>query len=100
MNFIFVLIPDIIIQTKSSRMRWAGHVAHMEEERRVYKVLVGKPEGKRPFGRPTRRWEDGLRMNQEGAGWGGGLEWIKIAQEIDRWQVLVNVVINLRVMAP
>jgi hypothetical protein len=69
--------PDIIIQTKSSRMRWAGHVAHMEEERKVYKVLVGKPEGKRPLGRPRRRWEDGLRMNQEEAGWGGGWSGLK-----------------------
>jgi hypothetical protein len=57
--------PDIIRQVKSRRMRWAGHVARMEEERKVYKVLVGKPEGKRPLGRPRRRWEDGLRMENE-----------------------------------
>jgi hypothetical protein len=55
--------PDIIRQVKSRRMRWVGHVAHMGEERKVYKVLVGKPEGKRPLGRPRRRWEDGIKMD-------------------------------------
>jgi hypothetical protein len=57
------LSPDIIRQVKSRRMRWAGHVARMGEERKVYKVLVGKPEGNRPLGRPRRRWEDGIRMD-------------------------------------
>jgi hypothetical protein len=55
-------------------MRWAGHVARMGEERKVYKVLVGKPEGKRPLGRPRRRWEDGIRMDLEEIGWGCGLD--------------------------
>jgi hypothetical protein len=55
--------PDIIRQVKSRRIRWAGHVARMGEERNVYKVLVGKPEGKRPLGRPRRRWEDGISMD-------------------------------------
>jgi hypothetical protein len=55
--------PDIIRQVKSRRMRWAGHVARLGEERKVYKVLVGKPEGKIPLGRPRRRWEDGIRMD-------------------------------------
>jgi hypothetical protein len=55
--------PYIIRQIKSRRMRWAGHVARMGEERKVYKVLVGKPEGKRPLGRTGRRWEDGIRMD-------------------------------------
>jgi hypothetical protein len=55
--------PDIIRQVKSRRMRWAGHVARMGEERKVYKVLMGKPEGKRPLGRPRRRWEDRIRMD-------------------------------------
>jgi hypothetical protein len=54
--------PNIIRQIKSRRMRWAGHVARMGEERNVYKVLMEKPEGKRPLGRPRRRWEDGIRM--------------------------------------
>jgi hypothetical protein len=57
------LSPDIIRQVKSKQMRWVGHVARMGEERKVYKVLVGKPEGKRPLGRPRRSWEDGIRMD-------------------------------------
>jgi hypothetical protein len=63
--------PDIIWQVKSRRKRWAGHVARMGEERKVYKVLVGKPEGKRPLGRPRRRWEDGIRMDLSEIGLGG-----------------------------
>jgi hypothetical protein len=69
--------PDIISQVKSRRMRWAGHVARMGEERKVYKVLVGKPEGKRTPGRPRRsRWEDGIRMDlrENCLGGGGGLD--------------------------
>jgi hypothetical protein len=68
--------PDIIRQIKSRRMRWAGHVARMGEERKLYKVLVGKPEGKRPLVRPRRRWEDGIRMDlaELGSGGGGGLD--------------------------
>jgi hypothetical protein len=62
--------PDIIRQVKSRRMRWAGHVACMGQERKVYKVLVGKPEGKRPLGRPRRRWEDGIRMDHREIGLG------------------------------
>jgi hypothetical protein len=67
--------PDIIRQVKSRRMRWAGHVARMGEERKVYKVLVRKPERKRPLGRPRRRWEDGIRMDLREIGLvGGGLD--------------------------
>jgi hypothetical protein len=62
--------PDIIRHIKSRRMRWAGHVAHMGEERKVYKVLVGKPKGKRPLRRPRHRWEDGIRMDLREIGWG------------------------------
>jgi hypothetical protein len=62
--------PDIIRQVKSRKMRWAGNVARMGEERKVYKVLVRKPEGKRPLGRPRRRWEDGIRMDIREIGWG------------------------------
>jgi hypothetical protein len=61
--------PDIIRRIKSRRMRWAGHVARMGEERKVYKVLMGKPEGKRPLGKPRRRWEDGIRMDLRETGW-------------------------------
>jgi hypothetical protein len=62
--------PNIIRQIKLERMRWAGHVARMGEERNVYKVLMGKPEGKRPLGRPRRRLEDGIRMDLREIGWG------------------------------
>jgi hypothetical protein len=73
--------PDIIRQIKSRRMRWAEHMARVEEERQVYKVLVGKPEGKRPLGRPRRRWEDGIRMDLMEIGWGGawiGFDWLRM----------------------
>jgi hypothetical protein len=75
-NLIICTPPDIIRQVKSRRMRWAGHVARMGEERKVCKVLAGKPEGKRPLGRPKRRWEDGIRMylREIGLGGGGGLD--------------------------
>jgi hypothetical protein len=93
--------PDIIRHIKSRRMRWAGHVARMVEGRNLYRVLVGKPEGKRPLGRPRRRWEDGIKMDLEETGWGdGGVEWIHLAQDRDRWRALVNAVMNLRVLAP
>jgi hypothetical protein len=80
-------------------MRWAGHVARIGEERKVYKVLVGKPEGKRPLERPGRRWEDGVRMDLREIGL-GGVDWIGLAQDRDRWLAVVNVVMNLRVLAP
>jgi hypothetical protein len=65
--------PDIIRQIKSRRIRWAGHVARMGEGRNVYRVLVGKPEGKRPLGRPRRRWEIGIKMDLREIGWGCGM---------------------------
>jgi hypothetical protein len=72
----------------------------MEEERKVYRVLVGKPEGKRPLGRPRRRWEDVIRMDVRVVGWGKGVEWIHLSQGRGRWRSLVNTVMNLRVLAP
>jgi hypothetical protein len=90
---------DIIRQIKSRRMRWAGHVARMGEGRNMYRVLVGKHYGKRPLGRPKRRWEDGIKMDLEEIGW-GGVEWIHPAQDRDRWRVFVNAVMNLRFLAP
>jgi hypothetical protein len=91
--------PDIIRQIKSSRMRWAGHVARMGEEGNVYSVLLGKREGKRPFGRPRRRWEDGIRMDLREFGlW--SVDWIQLAQDRDRSRALVNTVMILRVLAP
>jgi hypothetical protein len=91
--------PDIIRQIKSRRKRWAVHVARMGEERKVYKVLVGKPEGKRPLGRPRRRWEDGIRMDLREIDL-GGVDWIRLAQDRDRWRAVVSAVMNLRVLAP
>jgi hypothetical protein len=74
-------------------------VARMEEDRKLYKVLVGKPEGKRPLGRPRRRWEDGIRMDLRETGL-GGVDWIRLAQDRDRWRAVVSAVMNLRVLAP
>ena len=81
---------------KLRRMRWAGHVAHMGEERGVYRVLVGKPEGKRPLGRPRRRWVDNIRMELQEVGC-GYMDWIGLARDRERWWKLVSVVMNLRV---
>jgi len=81
---------------KSRRMRWAGHVARMGEERRVYRVLVGKPEGRRPLGRPRLRWVGNIRMDLEEVGC-GCRDWIELAQDRDRWRMLVSAVMNLQV---
>jgi hypothetical protein len=75
--------PNIIRKIKSRGMRWAEHVACMREERNVYRVLMGKPEGKRPLGRPRRRWEDGIRMDLGEIG-SGSVDWIQLAQDRDR----------------
>jgi hypothetical protein len=72
----------------------------MGEERIVYKVLVVKPEGKRPLGRPRRRWEDGIKMDLREIGLGGVVDWIRLAQDRDRWRAVVSAVMNLRVLAP
>ena len=81
---------------KSRRMRWAGNVARMGEERGVYRVLVGKPEGKRPMGRPRRRWVDNIRMDLQEVGC-GYVDWIGLAQDRDSWRTFVSAVMNLRV---
>jgi hypothetical protein len=83
--------PSIIRIIKSKRMRWAGHVARMGEKRNAYRLFVGKPEGKRPLGRPRREWVDLLEI-----GW-GGVDWSGLAQDRDNWRALVNAVMNLRV---
>ena len=89
--------PNIVQVIKSRRMRWAGHVALMGEGRGVYRVLVGKPEGKSPLGRPRRRWEDNIKMDLQEVGC-GCMDSIELASDRDRWQALVNVVMNLRVL--
>jgi hypothetical protein len=91
--------PHTIGQIKSRRMRWAGHVARTREGRNVYRVLVGKPKGKRPLERPRHRWEDGIKMGLRETGL-EGVKWIHLAQDRDRWWALLNVVMNLRVLAP
>jgi hypothetical protein len=91
--------PNLIRQIKSRIMKWVGHVACMGGERNVFGVLVGKPEGKSPLERPSRRWEDGIRMNIREIGW-GSVERIQLAQDRDQWQAVVNMVMNLRIQAP
>ena len=88
--------PNIVRVIKSRRLRWAGHVARMGEERGVYRVLVGKPEGKRQLGRPRRKWVDNIRMDLQEVGC-GHVDWIGLAQDRDRWRTLVSAVMNLRV---
>ena len=88
--------PNIVRVIKSRRMRWAGHVVRMGEERGTCKVLVGKPEGKRPLGRPRRRCVDNIRMDLQEVGC-GYVDWIGLAQDRDGWRKLVNAVMNVRV---
>jgi len=88
--------PIILRVIQSRRIRWAGHVARMGEGRSVYRGLVGKPEGKRPVGRPRVRWEDNIKMDLQEVGC-GDMDWIELAQDRKRWRALVNAVMNLRV---
>ena len=87
--------PNIVRVIKSTRITWAGHVARMGEERAVYRVLVGKPEGRRPLGRPRRRWVDNIRLDLQEVGW-GYVDWIRLAQDGHRWLTLVSAVMILR----
>jgi hypothetical protein len=89
--------PNIIRMIKSRRMRWAGHLAQMGKKRNVYRILVGKPEGKRPLGRPRCRCVDNIKMNLRKIGW-DGMDWIDLAEDGDQWRALVNTVMNLRVL--
>ena len=86
----------IVRVVKSRRMRWAGLVARMGEDRSVHRVLVGKPEGKRPLGRPRCRWEDNIKMDLQEVGGGRG-NWMELAQDRDRWRALVGTVRDFRV---
>jgi hypothetical protein len=88
--------PSIIRIIKSRRMRWAGHVARMGEKRNACRLLVGKPEGKRPLRRPRHRWVDNIRIDLGEVGW-CNVDWIGLAKDRNRWRALVNSVLNLRV---
>jgi hypothetical protein len=88
--------PNIVRVIKSRRMRWAGHVARVVEGRSVYRVLVRKPEGKRPLGRPRRRWEDNIKLGLRETGIDGA-NWILLAQDRVQWRAFVNSVMNFRV---
>jgi len=85
-----------IVRVIKSRMIWARHVARMGEERGVYRVLVGKLEGRRPMGRPRRRWVDNIRLVLQAVGC-GYMDWIELAQDRDRWRTLVSAVMKLGV---
>ena len=88
--------PNIVRVIKLRRMTWAGHVAHMGEERRVYRVLVGKPEGRRPLGRPRHRWVNNIRMDLQEVRC-GYMDCTGLAQDRDRWWTVVSAVMNLQV---
>jgi hypothetical protein len=87
--------PNIIRVIKSRRMRWVGHVARMGVKRGAYRILMGRPEGRRPLGRPRRGWEDNIKMDLQEGVW--GMDWIELAQDRGRWRCVVNAVMNLRV---
>jgi len=89
-------LPNIVRAVKLRRMKWAGHVARMGEGRGVHRFLVGKPEGKRPLGKPKRRWEGNIKMDLQEVGGSFG-NWMKLAQDRDRWRALVSMVMNFRV---
>jgi hypothetical protein len=88
--------PSIIKIIKARRTKWAGHVARMGEKRNTYSLLMGKPEGRGPLGRPIRRWVDNIKMDLVEVRW-GDVDWIGLAQDRDRWRALENSVLNLRV---
>jgi hypothetical protein len=89
------LSPNIVQVIKSRRRKWVGHVACMGERRCIFRVL-GKPEGKRPLGRPRHRWEDNIKMDLKELGC-GGMDWIELTQKRDRWRARVNAVMVLLV---
>jgi hypothetical protein len=88
--------PNIVRVIKSRRLRWTGHLARVGEGRGVYRVLVGRPESKRPLGRPRLRWEDKIKLDLRETGTDGA-NWIQLAQDMVQWRAFVNTVINLRV---
>ena len=90
-------LPNIVRVVKSRRMRWVAHVALMGEGRGVHRILVGKPEGKRPLGRPTRRWEDNIKLDLQEVGGVCG-DWMELAQVRESWRALVSTVLSFRVL--
>ena len=88
--------PNIVRVIKSRRLRWAGHVARMEKSRTAFKISTSEPTGKRPLGRPRRRWEDNISMHLEEIGINAS-NWVGSAQDRDYWRALVNAALNLRV---
>ena len=88
--------PNIIRNLKSRRLRWAGHVARMEQFINAYRILVGKPESKRPLGRSRRRWDDNIKMDLREVGC-DPRDWIALAEDMDQWRAYVRAVMNLRV---
>jgi hypothetical protein len=88
--------PNIVRVIEARRLRWVGHMAHMGEVRGVYRVLVGKPKGKRLLGRPRCRWEDNIKLDFREV-WINGVKWMRLAQERVQWQSFVNMVMNLQV---
>jgi hypothetical protein len=83
----------MVMDNKSRRMIWAGHVARMGEMKNAYRIMMGKPEGKRPVGRP--KMQEHFKMDLSEIGW-GGMDWIDLAQDRDQWRALMNTVMNLR----
>jgi hypothetical protein len=88
--------PNIIQAVRSRRMRCTGHMAHAVERRGAYRVLVRRPEGKRPLRRPRRRWKNNIKLYLQEVGW-GDMDWMYLAEVRDRWRAIVNAVMNLRV---
>jgi hypothetical protein len=88
--------PSIIRMNKSRRMRWAGHVASMEAKRNAYMILMRKPEGNRPLGRPRRRWEGNIKRYLRERVW-GGMDWDNLSKIWGQWNALMNTVLNLRI---
>jgi hypothetical protein len=89
-------LPSIVWVVKSRRMKWDGHTEYMGEKRSIYRVLVGKPVGKRSLGRTRHRWEDNIRMDLLEVRC-EGMDWVDVTQDRERWRALVNAVMNLRV---